>query len=484
MDWIFSERQLEVMEILESEKYKDVSEIFYGGAAGGGKSFMICHWQIERRLSFPKTRGFIGRVSLKNLMMTTFNTFVDVWHRYYRNNPWGVTWKINRSTNVMEFSNGSEILWFNLGRSREDPEYHRLGSLEITDAAIDELPEMEERAFEVIQSRIRYNLINGAPKILATGNPAINWVKERYVKTIYGEDVELKPYQKFIKATIMDNPDEDFKNTYISNLEKLSPNDRARLLHGEWDVHHNENPFFYSFYRDKHYVNHTYEIKKQFPLDISFDFNKDPCTAVVAQYEPDVPRWNIIRSHYASPDNQKSSLENLCNQIKTVYYGQCNKFTIRITGDASGSAGGADIPSDVNRYTRIVKYMGLSKQCINVESSNLAHVSSRDLCNEVMHIIPKGHLVFYSGTETLIQNIEISYPDDKGTLNKAKDEYGLHDVDCFRYLLKFWFAYKLKGKSFKKYQITLENIKRRIDANRARKAQRINDNNPEIVLQQ
>lgn len=465
---LFSKKQMEVLELLEGND--NINEVFFGGAAGGGKSFVICNWQIARRLEYPETRGLIGRQSLKNLKLTTFKTFCDVWHKYYRHNKNGVEWRLNGSTNIIHFTNGSEIVLMDLGHYPSDPEYHRLGSLEISDCAIDELAEIKQASFEILQSRIRYKLdeVGGVPKILSTGNPSNNWVKERYIRNEKGELAILKPHQAYVRATVHDNPNEAFKRTYIKALERLNPIHRLRLLDGNWDVQLNDNPFFYSFNREKHYRPVDYEIDPRYPLLISYDFNRDPCTAVVAQHTVHNLKWHIIGSHFASPDH-KSSLENLCDLIRRVYFTKVNRFNVTITGDSAGRQGDADRATNINRYTAILNYLDISKQQISTEKSNMKHTASRDLCNDCFHQIPKGHLVFYAGTERLIENICASYPDQRGSLEGAKRELGLHDVDAFRYLMKYYFAKDLVGVKINKYHDLLESYKIQITRNESRK---------------
>ncbi|MCP4181427.1 MAG: hypothetical protein GY756_27000 [bacterium] len=454
-DLIFSDQQQQVLHLLEHPECSHVTEVFYGGAAGGGKTFLGDHWQIARRLQYPGTRGLIGRSVLKNLKLTTFKTFQDVWNEYYKDNHKGITWKFDGQYNVVVFSNGSEILLKDLFRYPSDPNFDSLGSLEISDAFIDELPEITQKAFEILQSRIRYKLdVVGSPKMLATGNPSPNWVKNRYIRGKDGNLVVLKDYQKVVKATVYDNPDEAFKEIYVSQLKKLNPIDRARLLEGNWDVNTNDNPFFYSFYNMKHIVNKEYKIDPRYQLDFSFDFNFEPCTCVVGQMLPHLKEYHIIRSHYASATNHQSSLEVLCDDLKREYYHQVNVARIRVTGDAAGKQRGADTAANVNKYTKIIKYLELySKKQIYVEKANIDHKSSRDLCNDVLSLT---NIKFYAGTELLVTNINASYPDDKGSLNKCKKELGIHDVDCFRYLMKFWFAFRLNGKRFKNYQKNLK----------------------------
>ena len=435
----FSEKQELCLKYLESDN--NITEVFYGGAAGGGKSWLGCHWQIARRLHYPSTRGCIGRSQLKNLKKTTLKTFADVWRDYYADNPNGITYNLNLQDGIIYFSNKSEIVLQDLFHYPSDEDFTALGSLEITDAFIDEMPEISEKAFEILQSRIRYKLIDGTPKILGAGNPKSNWVKYRYVRTVEGADIKLKEYQAFVPATVFDNPNEDFKKAYIRQLEKINPYDKERLLHGNWDVTDNDNPFFYAYSNEKHYrtgITHTSGVY----LDISFDFNKEPCTAVIGQYnhiDHTFKKFDVILGTPKTILN-KSPLEAVCHQIKQKYIdtGFFTNLQIRVTGDASGSAGSADTKSQHSFYTTIAKELQLSSSQFYLRKANSTHVFSGELSNKVYRELhPNQFIIAHPMIEA---DITMAYPDKDRSLNEAKKELGLHILDAVRYLDDFWFC--------------------------------------------
>ena len=65
-----NEKQEQALKILTNNITR---EFLYGGAAGGGKSWLGASWLVFQCLAFPKTKWFIGREELKRLRMSTLN---------------------------------------------------------------------------------------------------------------------------------------------------------------------------------------------------------------------------------------------------------------------------------------------------------------------------------------------------------------------------------------------------------------------------
>ena len=113
---------------------KTTNEVLYGGAAGGGKSYLGCIWQLTVALEFPGTRHLMGRAVLKALKESTLLTFFEVCKTF------GLTskhYKYNSIDGVIKFFNGSEFYLKDLEFRPSDPEFERLGSTEYTTAFID-----------------------------------------------------------------------------------------------------------------------------------------------------------------------------------------------------------------------------------------------------------------------------------------------------------------------------------------------------------
>ncbi|ANS03442.1 terminase large subunit [uncultured Mediterranean phage uvDeep-CGR2-KM19-C269] len=230
----FTPKQQEAIDYLEDNKTR---EVLYGGAAGGGKSWVGCSWIIKNCLRYNGTRYLIGRSKLDALKKTTLNTFFEVC------NAWkikgGIHYKYNGQTNVITFFNGSEILLKDLFLYPSDRNFDSLGSLEITGAFIDEANQVTEKAKSVLASRIRYKLDenNIIPKLFMSCNPAKNWVYSEYYRPSL--DGTIKPHRKFIQAKVTDNV--HISSHYETQLKDLDLVSRKRLLDGDWEYDNSDD---------------------------------------------------------------------------------------------------------------------------------------------------------------------------------------------------------------------------------------------------
>ena len=208
-----------------------VSELLYGGAAGGGKSWIGCAWILVMAIKYPNTRYLIGRSKLLALKQTTLKTFFEVCKSYGLKE--GVDYKYNGQTNEIKLFNGSEIILKDLYQYPSDPDFDSLGSLEITGAFIDEVNQVTEKAKNVVMSRIRYRLdeYGISPKIFMSCNPAKNWVYNKFYKLAITN--KLEDYKRFIQALPQDN--KYISKHYLTNLDRLDKLSRNRLKLGLWE---------------------------------------------------------------------------------------------------------------------------------------------------------------------------------------------------------------------------------------------------------
>ncbi len=207
------------------------TEICFGGSAGGGKSFIGTLWIATICIQYPGIRTLIGRTVLQQLKMTTLNTLFEVLQRMGLKS--GEHYTYNGQSNIITFYNKSEIILKDLAFNPSDPNYDSLGGIEVTAVYIDEATQVPQLAYNILKSRIRYKLneYNLIPKILLTANPSNTWIKKDFYLPFIQEN--LPSNKRFIASLPYDNP--HLPESYIEMLKELPPQQRKRLLEGDWN---------------------------------------------------------------------------------------------------------------------------------------------------------------------------------------------------------------------------------------------------------
>lgn len=227
-------KQTQAIDILEDNI---TEELLYGGAAGGAKTVLGCYWQLKRRYQYPGSRGFIGRAVAKTLKDTTLKTFFEVagWQGLKRGNHFDLTGPWDKENpNCIVFANSSLIFLRDLFQYPSDPDFDELGSLEITDAFVDECSQVGTMAKDTLKTRIRYGLTkwNLIPKILFGTNPTKNWAYNDFYRA--AREGKLLPYRRFLQAFVTDNPFAPY--AYVNSLRNMPEGpQKQRLFHGNWE---------------------------------------------------------------------------------------------------------------------------------------------------------------------------------------------------------------------------------------------------------
>lgn len=224
-----TEKQFEAYQSLNNPK---ISEIHFGGGAGGGKTWLGCESRLVRALAYPGYKSFIGRKELTRLMATCYLTWQKVCS--FHGLKAGTDWKLNGQYHYIEFSNRSRIDLLDLAHQPSDPMYERLGSLEYTDGWIDEAGEVPFMAIDILQSRVGRHMNDEfelPPDTLYTYNPNKGWVYKIYKLNKEGK---LPDDTVFIQALYSDNP--YTADTYGRQLSRIKdPAMRSRLKEGNFD---------------------------------------------------------------------------------------------------------------------------------------------------------------------------------------------------------------------------------------------------------
>lgn len=207
------------------------NEVLYGGSAGAGKSWLGCLWISTLCLQYPGIRCLIGRTVLQQLKLTTLNTLFETLQSMGLKASEHYVY--NGQSNVITFTNKSEIVLKDLQFQPSDPNFDSLGGLELTAVFVDEAAQIGQLAYNILKSRIRFKLDQYGlqPKLLLTCNPGQVWLK----KVFYIPHVQetLPSNMAFVPALPLDNP--HLPASYIEMLKSLPPAQRRRLLEGDWN---------------------------------------------------------------------------------------------------------------------------------------------------------------------------------------------------------------------------------------------------------
>lgn len=417
---------------MEDEK---TTEILYGGGAGSGKSYLGCVWHIYRRTKYAGSRGLIGRAKISNLEQSTLVTYFNVANLL--GYQIGRDFTYNSQKHTVNWSNGSQTILKDLFLYPSDPDFISLGSTEFTDAFIDEVNEITEKAFDIVNSRIRYKLSDFGltPKILMTCNPSPGWVRDKYISRA-GIKADLLPYQKVVRALVTDNPDEQFVELYRTQLSRMkSDYDRARLLDGDWDATPSAtNPFLYALDPTYHFTECQFDAR--YPLIISIDFNLNPFCVTFSQAWRDEAGLHFTTFDEMTIEN--GSLQEMAYQIKNRYGRQL--LTCKLTGDAMGNQRNISQADNASNYETLRRLLGLRQGQI-MANSNPTHEMSRNDCNYLLNISLIPHekykvLISPSRCPLLCQDMRTVQCNEKGEMikkNRTIESQRADLIDTWRY---------------------------------------------------
>jgi phage terminase large subunit len=205
--------------------------IYFGGGAGGGKSWVGCEWEAAMCLNYPGVRYFMGREQLSSLKDSTVKTFFKM-AAYHGISD---TFRYYEHYSCIRFYNGSEIALLNLQYLPGDPLFERFGSTEYTGGLIEEAGQVHFNAFDTLKSRVGRHLneqYNIPKKVLVTGNPKKNWTYHSFYKP--WKENRLEDGYAFVQALAHENNLID--KGYLVSLDDIKdPTLKQRLKYGNFD---------------------------------------------------------------------------------------------------------------------------------------------------------------------------------------------------------------------------------------------------------
>jgi hypothetical protein len=208
------------------------TDVLYGGAAGGGKSYAMLVDPL-RYAHRPAHRGLIIRRSMPEL-----RELIDKSRELYPKAFPGCKYK--EVEKLWNFPSGAKI---EFGFLERDADVYRYQGQAYSWIGFDEITHLPtEFAWNYLASRLRTTDSSITPYMRCTANPGgagATWVKKRYIDpqpantSFEGADGLTR---KFIPARLQDNPFLATDGRYEKMLQALPPTQRQQLLEGNWDV--------------------------------------------------------------------------------------------------------------------------------------------------------------------------------------------------------------------------------------------------------
>lgn len=216
------------------------SNVAFGGARGGGKSFAIRLKAIILCLMYSGIKVMIVRKTFPELTANHIKPLKELLMCGQK----GAVAKYNDSKKEMRFRNGSEILFRYCDTEKDVDRYQ---GTEVDVLFLDEATQLSEDQMKKICACVRG--VNDFPKrTYYTCNPGgkgHGYIKRLFIDRIYNVGEHPEDYS-FIQSLVTDNKALMESNpSYIKQLEALPPKLKQAWLEGRWDVF--EGAFFEEF---------------------------------------------------------------------------------------------------------------------------------------------------------------------------------------------------------------------------------------------
>ncbi len=243
------------------------TEVLFGGAAGGGKSYGQVIDAFLFALKYEGSKQLILRRTFAELDKSIIRTVLGMYPREL--------FTFNASAHTGRFKNGSII---DFGYIANDNDVYQYQSAEYDVVRFDELTHFTEVQYIYLISRVRG--ANNFPKqIKSSTNPGgvgHTWVKERFVdpsppnKAFRGADGVDRI---FIPSLLSDNkPLNDSDPNYRKRLEALPEKEKKALLYGDWNIFDGQ---YFTEYDPAIHVIEPFEIPKEWRRWRVFDYGLD-----------------------------------------------------------------------------------------------------------------------------------------------------------------------------------------------------------------
>jgi predicted phage terminase large subunit-like protein len=209
-----------------------IQEVFFGGAAGGGKSDALLMAALQY-VDHPRYNAILFRrsyadLSLPGALLDRARDWLGQTDAKWNDREH--TWTFpNPNYDATIYKDGASLTFAYLQTERQK---HRYASADFQFIGFDELTTFSETMYRFLFSRLRKDVDTPVPLRMRSasnpGNIGHAWVRARFVTPGI-------PDALFIPSKVQDNPSLNIAE-YLKALAQLDPLTRARLLAGNWDI--------------------------------------------------------------------------------------------------------------------------------------------------------------------------------------------------------------------------------------------------------
>lgn len=198
-------------------------EVFFGGAAGGGKSDALLMAALQY-VDVPGYSAMLFRRTYTDLALPM--ALLDRAHQWLKSTD--ARWV--DADRTYRFPSGASL---SFGYLEHEGDKYRYQSAEFQFIGFDEATQFTETQYSFLFSRLRRTMSTSVPLRMRCasnpGNIGHEWVRRRFI------DPATREGRVFIPSSLKDNPHID-RDAYVQSLMELDPLTRAQMLDGDWSA--------------------------------------------------------------------------------------------------------------------------------------------------------------------------------------------------------------------------------------------------------
>jgi phage terminase large subunit len=312
--------------------------LFYGGRAGGGKSYFLRWWCLRELLRLFGQTGIRGlRVGLFSIDYPTLTDrqiskiameFPSYFGKLGQSREEGYNFKL-----APRYGSGTIAL-----RNLDDPAKYR--STEFAAIAVEEVTELKAETFDLLRFRLRWPGID-RPNFVAAGQPGNvghGWVKELWIDGARDENPLSFPVHMrslfdefaFVNAGVDDNP--HISQTYRDDLQTLPEQLRKAVADGDWTIFEGQ---YFTEWREEIHVCDEFEIPWFWKIERVGDWGEaKPCAHLLVATSPEGYKYVIGEVYGAgkSIETQSAEIHAMEAGLNVLKYGVLDSACWDTTG--------------------------------------------------------------------------------------------------------------------------------------------------------